>query len=389
MYPPPATPGDTNASASSLRPLRQHPRSSQALAGLRVLAVTASLLVASLPFAGSAHAQAAAAAATGVTGGAGAKKGEVKPSEAFPLTGSISLSASASAGTFVAGESNRPGLDLVGSWRVAYRLAAGLNLSAMQLFSKTLVTNADSGAVRPYDTTFGDVLVTLGWTPMLAGSDGTPAPLALPGGVRLSTQLQALVPTSRASRFQGRITQITPGISLAKANLFDRLTLSYGLALVKNFHLHPFASVPASDEILYARPGGNELVDGGTRVLTRTANLSFSIRNNASASVQISERFSASLTYLLFNGFRYYDAPKDELSSPYAKAGRGRVDTQWGIVGVNYNLDKAGQTALSLSATTASPPFSADNKTFRFPFFDFRSTADNYSSVSLELSHSF
>ena len=54
-----------------------------------------------------------------------------------------------------------------------------------------------------------------------------------------------------------------------------------------------------------------------------------------------------------------------------------------------YTLDKAETTSLGLDATTISAPFSADNSTFRFPFFDFRSLSDNYTSVSLTLTRAF
>jgi hypothetical protein len=40
------------------------------------------------------------------------------------------------------------------------------------LFNKNILSNADSGACDPHDTTFGDVLVTLGWSPRLPDSKG-------------------------------------------------------------------------------------------------------------------------------------------------------------------------------------------------------------------------
>ena len=91
--------------------------------------------------------------------------------------------------------------------------------------------------------------------------------------------------------------------------------------------------------------------------------------------------------YLLLNNFKYYDAPCDQYTSIHATCGRGRSDTQVGIVSLGYDFD--GHTSLSLNALTASPPFSADNKSYRFPLFDFRSTTDNYSSVSAEVQFAF
>jgi hypothetical protein len=49
----------------------------------------------------------------------------------------------------------------------------------------------------------------------------------------------------------------------------------------------------------------------------------------AVASLQLTKRINFSLT-CLFNGFRYYDAPKDDKLTS-RQSGRGHTDQQWGI----------------------------------------------------------
>lgn len=326
------------------------------------------------------------ASSSTATTAAAEKKEEAPASSKFPISGEIRVDTMLSAGTFAPGESRRSGFDTILGYRFAFALPAGFTLAASQLITKTFVTNADSGAVRPDDTTFGDLFLSAGWGPRVTKADGTKAPYLLPGGVRVGLGVTFTVPNSRASRFQGKYGALTPAISLSRPKLFGGLlSVSYSFAVVKNFNKYTNAVVSADEFPTLARPSGPELV--GSDILTSTANTSFSLRNMLSASVQITKALDFSLTYLLFNGYRYYSAPADQYTSVNAKTGRGRADSQWGIVALTYSLDK--NWSLAAQAYTVSPPFSADNKTVRFPFFDFRSMADNYTSVGLELQRTF
>lgn len=315
-------------------------------------------------------------------------KKEELPSARFPINGEIRLDTMLSAGTFAPGESRRPGFDTILGYRFAFVLPAGFTLSASELITKTLVTNADSGAVRPDDTTFGDVFLGASWGPRIRKADGKFAPYLLPGGIRPGFGLTYTVPNSRASRFQGKYGAFTPSVSLTMADLVGgHLSIVYGFGFVKNLNKFTNATVSASAFPTLARPGGPELV--GSDVLTSAANISYAFRNMLAVNVKFNDRWSASLTYLLYNNFRYYDAPADQFTSVYAKPGRGRSDSQWGIAAVTYGLDADSLWTLSAQTFTVAPPFSADNQTFRFPFYDFRSSADNYASVGLELQRTF
>ncbi len=364
---------------------------STACSGLRGAAVAITLAVVGLHGV-DAHAQAAAAAAAGLDAGGTVKK-KAKPSASFPLTGSVALAPSVPGGAFIAGEGSRPGLDLTLTLTATYAIMPGLNLTATQNVNKNVMTNADSGAVRQNDTSISDTILNLGWSPRVSDGKGGTKGFKLPGGIGVSAGLIAVVPVSRASKYIGRYTTLTPTLNFNKGGLFGgKLLLVGGVGVTNNFNRYEQASVNpvGRDDVALAltRTGGAESLSNGN-IATGQNLTSFAFRSLAVANVQITDRWSFGLTYLLFNGFRYFDAPKDEYTGKYAKPGRGRIDTQWGIASLNYNIDADGIWSASLYSFTSSPPFSADGKTYRFPFFDFRSTADNFSSVGLQVTRTF
>jgi hypothetical protein len=308
----------------------------------------------------------------------------------IPISGSVGLESGISGGTLVANEEQRrASLDMTLSLRVAWAIRPGLSLAVSDGVNKNLITNVDSGAVRPYDTNFGDVGFSLSWMPQTF-EDGKSKPWMLPGGIISSVGLSSSLPTSRASQFQTKITNLGTSLSLSRQGLFDGLmTLSYSFSFNKNFHRYASATREIDPTVnpLFRIGGAEDL--GGGEIATTAQNSSFSLRNGLTAAFSIGDRWYAAVAYSLSHSWKYYDAPIDEFSSDYAKAGRGRSDNQWGSIGVSYALTESGQTAISAQVYTGSPVFTADNKTLRFPFFDFRSLPDNYSSFSLGLSHDF
>jgi hypothetical protein len=351
----------------------------------------ASCLVAALAvFSVAAQAFGQAATAT-LTAGDSAASGikKKKPSDSFPLSGSVRLNPTIGGGTLVTGAGRRSGADLLIGWTAIYNLAPGLNLIGNQLVTKNLVTHSDSGAVRPYDSSFGDVILTLAYSPRITNAEGKRVPIRL-GGFNLGTNLTLSVPTSRASRFQGRITTLAPSIAMNRRGLFGGvMDLTLAFAFSKNFNTYTVPVVEADAGTALARPDGPELLAGGSLVAAGGSLTSHLFRTTVAANFNLPKGFSLGVTYLLFNAFRYQSFDADRYTSPYARTGTGRVDFQWGVLSLSRNLDEAGHFTGTLLTYTASPPFSLDNKTFRFPFWDFRSLADNYTTVGAELSYSF
>ena len=317
-------------------------------------------------------------------------KRAARPSDAFPLNGDVRLDNTVGLGTFVPGEARRTSYDLGLFLRTGIVLGHGLNIGALQTVSKNLASNADAGAARPYDTVVGDTLLTVNWSPTHGADAGKPKPLLLPGGIKVGTSLVAALPTSRASRFQTRVLALTPGLSLLKPDLFGgRLAILYAFGFTKNFNRLTTSAVDAVNFPSLARPDGPELMSGQSDIATGLLNTAFSIRNTLSVTWLPAPRVAVGLTYVLYNNFKYTDFSNDAFTSANAKPGRGRSDLQWGLVSVGYTFDPDQRWTLSALAVTASPPWSADNTALRFPFFDFRSTADNYTSLSLSVNRAF
>jgi hypothetical protein len=325
-----------------------------------------------------------ATARLGATPQAGKGK-KPAPSAAFPISGNIRFNPQISGGTLQTGEGRRPALDLIFGWQVGARVLPGLTVSASQLVVKNIATNADAATVREYDTTFGNIFLSFGWRPQVSDGAGGTKSLQLPGQIGLSFGLNAVLPTSRAARYQGLYTQLLPNASLSR--LFGKLSVAYNFGFFKNFNKYTSAVIPRDDFPQLARPDGAESL--GSFVATGQNLSSFGFRNILGVGYQFSGRLSASVSTILFEGYRYYGPEQDQYTGRYAKSGRGRGESLWGIVSVSYALDEAGKTNFSLTSFTAAPPKTLDNKSFRFPFWDFRSLADNYSSLGLELSRAF
>lgn len=332
-----------------------------------------------------AHAQAAAADPTLQTG-VGVKK--AKPSDSFPLSGSVRVNPAVYAGSFQTGPGARPAADLYFGYSLRYRLGSAATLTLNQLFIKVLQTTAEADAARPNDTSFGDMLFALAIPVRVTNAKGQQVPLVLPGGVRMSLLANGSLGLSRTARYLGRYGALGGGVALSRPGLFGMLTLSGNVVASKSFLRDGQAGVPAEDGTALARPGGAELLDSGY-IATGLIPTSFSFRYALSANLAVAKRVNIFATYLLFNVFRTYAPEDDAFTARYARVGRGRADFQWGIFGASYDLDEEGHFSASLSTFVASLPWSADNQTLRFPFWDFRSPSSNIAQIGAELSYSF
>lgn len=336
------------------------------------------------------------------------------PPKTWPIGGLVSLSAAAGAGTFVTGEGNRTSVSSSLNLLINYRPAPGLTLMLSGTLNKTLKDFAeDPFAPRLRNSNFDDLLLIASWSPMvkddspkqelseekkkalaaaaavnptLVTSGGAGKPLTLPGDIRVSFLGIIGFPTSKAAQFQTRRLNLIGAANFTKS--LGSVSLTYQPRFQKNIHeyTNPIVSFEPGSPTAIAREGGAEAV-GENQVAAGQQNISFAIRNALIANIAVTEELSFQVFYFLLHQYRYYDAPLDNLSSEHAKAGLGRLDLQFGSISANYVLP--GSWFASLSVSTFSQPWSADNTTLRFPFFDFRSTSDNISSLGLSFTRSF
>jgi hypothetical protein len=307
-----------------------------------------------------------------------------KPSENFPLTGSFDTLVSADGGTFVAGEQQRPGADFIMIAGAAYKASDAISLSVKQRVDKNLISNSDSSWVRPYYTTVYDTSLSGTFVPQQLNAAGASEARKF-GGFGLSLGLGLDLPTSKAADLTSRYCRV--GITGKVSRKVGKFSFSWSSNFSKFFNKYQnvvYRENPAA--LPPARMGGAE-DQGPDGVLGATTNNSFYFRQVLAGEAALTDKLNLSATYHLFNFFTYADHPIDEYSSPYARSGRGRSDTQWGVISLGYDLDD--HNSVSVSTFTAGPVFSADNKTYRFPFWDFRSLSDNYSSASVGYSYAF
>lgn len=199
--------------------------------------------------------------------------------------------------------------------------------------------------------------------------------------IQTAVEGRVVLPTSRASRFR---TLVTAGqLRLLLSRSFGPISLALTSGFRKNFHRYETGT--ASTDMALYRTASNELVDTGLVALGQQ-NVSFSVLNQLEFTYQPFTALSFGITYALLNRFGYRDYEQDDLTSSNANTGRGRVDISAGSVFASYAILPQLLVTLGYSLTTL--PKSLDNSRFRFPFFDFESSADNAGSLFLSLSGS-
>lgn len=204
----------------------------------------------------------------------------------------------------------------------------------------------------------------------------------IPGvDIRTAVEARVALPTSRASRFRSMVAATQLRLLLSRA--FGPVSLALTSGFRKNFHRYENATAPPN--LALSRAFGNELVDTGL-VALGFQNVSFSILNQLEFTYQPFPELSFGITYALLNRFGYRDFEADELTSPYANTGRPRTDVSSGSVFASYAV--MPQVLITLGYSLVTLPKSLDNSRFRFPFFDFESSADNAGALYLSLSGS-
>ena len=104
--------------------------------------------------------------------------------------------------------------------------------------------------------------------------------------------------------------------------------------------------------------------------------------NRATASISFSDTLALNITYGFNKSWTYVSYPDDEFTQGEADPGRGERDMSVGVTDVYWQTPIKG-FALDAGVTSSQAPLSADNNSVRFPFFDYKSTANNYTAVFL------
>ena len=329
------------------------------------------------------------------------------PKGSFPVSGSVTWGHSLGQGSFVQNYYARDAkysqsLNLVGSWSLPWK---GFSVSASQNWNMELTTG---GSMRNHELNYGDIGLSFG------------LPLGFKAlGFAFGTSLRAGIPVSKTSRFLGKITGLNVGLSGSR-KLGSKLSLRIGTSLASSLYTERVRSVTITEGRSFIDSNGNtltpnnqicraeELLTTGSGEVTgcRVAGVNggFNITTSVALSYKASKKLSASMSLALINSFKDYALPIDEYSSSYAQGGIGRSDLSSGSIGLSYGYSKKLRMGLSMASTQPALFWSSNDTTNEngnvtqssegtwlpnFPWWDFRTPGNNYSSFSGSVSYSF
>jgi hypothetical protein len=297
--------------------------------------------------------------------------GQIDRATVAPFTLNAKAEAGVGQGSFVADPYARnPYVAWGASVVPAYYPIAALTLSAFAKLSQE-VTNSEVDSERQ-QVLFSDLQLRCRYI--------TQIPVL---GVDVVTEARLYFPTSLVSRYETLVIAPLGRISLFHA--FGPVVLGYSGMFRKNFHRYasPLLDNEGSTPSAYVRGRRAEDTRGPSQAPIGANNVSFSFSNSVFVSYVPISRLALSLYYGISQAFAYERYPEDARSSPYAQGGRGQRDTGFGGLEVWFRLDK--RFSFSAGMSTSASPKTEDNQSFRFPFYDFQSTALNLTTFYLDV----
>ena len=262
--------------------------------------------------------------------------------------------------------------------------------------------------MRNHELNYGDIGLGLG------------LPLGFKAlGFTFGTSLRAGIPVSKTSRFLGKITGLSAGLAGSR-KLGSKLSLSISTSLASSLYTERIRSVEITEGRSFIDGSGNrltpnnqicraeELITTGSGEVTgcRVAGVNggFNITSSVAVSYKASKKLSASMSLAFINSFKDYALPIDEYSSSFAQGGIGRSDLTSGSIGLSYSYSKKLRMGLSMASLQPALFWSSNDTTNEngnvtqssegtwlpnFPWWDFRTPGNNYSSFSGSVSYSF
>lgn len=303
----------------------------------------------------------------------------------FPVSATVVYDNSLGVGTFVANEYARnPSWSMSLSLRPSLTLWEKLRLSLRADVVKNLTTsyqgnaNADASAESYMrQLTVSDLMLIASYPEIYK------EPIT---GIGIGANLTAYAPVSMLSRSTNQVLALRPGVAVSWA--WEGLSLGYSFFFRKNFNTttnvtHDLSYLPNS---LQYRPGGPEDMGGGEIAIGELRNTSHMVYNGFEAGYTFFDVLTATASLTVVNSFKYTQPLSDEYSSPYARAS-GQTDLTMGALDLSYQAWE--HLGFSIGISSLQPAFTSDNKYLRFPFFDFVSTADNYSALYFDVVGTF
>lgn len=205
---------------------------------------------------------------------------------------------------------------------------------------------------------------------------------------RLTSQAQLVLPTSQQSQTASRLAVTHLDVRFTKPFFDSRLNLTLGVRGTKFFHRYKSPRVNVDrvgeDNVLFRQGGAEDL--GRGLVSVGGLNPSWGIQPALISQFSITEDLSANLTYAMAKYVTYRVGEDDDFRAEYAKK-RGQSDISVGSFSLTYNFNK--YIGASAALVTEQPIKTADNKGFRFPFWNTQGAANNFSSIDLSVTATY
>ena len=288
----------------------------------------------------------------------------------------VILDNSVGVGTFVEGSSQRPAYTVSLDMRPTWKLNDKQNVRLRLVVFQGLIQNADSSTTKKRQVLINDLEARLNHIEKSAL-----------GGLKLTMKPYAAVtaPTSLASRYQTKILSLKGGLALTgKAGILSLTLDSVG---TKNFNRYTNPALERDDDVAVVRVNGAEDL-GDSLAAVGVNNVEWTWSNRATTSFSLSDTMTLGITYVFLKSWTYVSFPDDNEKAEQADEGRGTRDLTQGVADL-YWQSPVDSLALDLGVSSTQAPLTADNSSVRFPFFDFTSTANNYTSVYLSAYYSF
>ncbi|MFH1532370.1 MAG: hypothetical protein ABIK09_16725 [Pseudomonadota bacterium] len=293
----------------------------------------------------------------------------------FPLGVSGGLSQTIGGGTFTKDPYvRRASVDLSMSISPYWRITPLMRLSAGVGVSTTIVENYGSGNTQPHQWYVSDTSLSFSHAQIykipVVG-------IGISGGVSLG------FPSSLQSQYRTLLMSARGNLGFSRA--LGPVYLSYGFGFFKNLNRYTSPVLDkdrVGDKVILSHYLGNEQLTTDL-VAVGGLNTSFGLSNSLMVSWNIIDQLSLAVYYSLTHGWTYGSYKKDELSSEYADAGKGRRDSQTGVIDLSYSFNKYVSASLGIQTSTA--PKTADNKAIIFPFANFSDNWRNNTGIYLSV----
>lgn len=273
------------------------------------------------------------------------------------LHATASLSTSVGQATFVAhDDADNPtvaqSLSLGPSYSLTDKLTLGLGWSLGWEY-----THPDNDTGRPYSPS--DISGSISHSDIWS-SEGL--------GLRLSGSLRAIAPTSFESRFARTVTNLTGSLNLSRAFLGDRLTLSYGPSVTKYLatrDTRPDVNCRFTPQGQAAEP-----------CETPGMNNNFAHGHSLGVGYKFTDKLSGSLGITIRQRFKN--------ATEGGSWTRQHSESTDGSLGVSYTLSETYSVSGGISS--GQPALDGRSSRPRFPFADFETPANGYTTFGVTLS---